>query len=90
MSGVLSQMAANNQSGTYQVPGGVAIMSATGGPQSTGFTDSSENQVSVPAPAGGRRRRHRNRKTVKKAGRRRKAATRRRLVRIFGHPPNVD
>ena len=77
MSGVLSQMAANNQSGTYQVPGGVAIMSATGGPQSTGFTDSSENQVSVPAPAGGRRRRH-HRKTVKKGGRRRKAATRRR------------
>ena len=75
MSGVLSQMAANNQSGTYQVPGGVAIMSATGGPQSTGFTDSSENQVSVPAPAGGRRRR--NRKTAKKAGRRRKITRRR-------------
>lgn len=75
MSGVLSQMAANNQSGTYQVPGGVAIMSAAGGPQSTGFTDSSENQVSVPAPAGGRRRR--NRKTAKKAGRRRKITRRR-------------
>ncbi len=77
MSGVLSQMAANNQSGTYQVPGGVAIMSATGGPQSTGFEASSGNMSSVPAPAGGRRRRH-HRKTVKKAGRRRKAATRRR------------
>jgi hypothetical protein len=77
MSGTIAQMAANNQSGTYQVPGGVAIMSAAGGPQSTGFTDSSENQVSVPAPAGGRRRRH-HRKTVKKGGRRRKAATRRR------------
>jgi hypothetical protein len=75
MSGVLSQMAANNQSGTYQVPGGVAIMSATGGPQSSSFEASSVNQVSVPAPAGGRRRR--NRKTAKKAGRRRKITRRR-------------
>ena len=75
MSGVLSQMAANNQSGTYQVPGGVAIMSATGGPQSSSFEASSGNQVSVPAPAGGRRRR--NRKTAKKAGRRRKITRRR-------------
>ena len=73
----ISQMAANNQSETYQVPGGVAIMSAAGGPQSTGFEASSGNMSSVPAPAGGRRRRH-HRKTVKKAGRRRKAATRRR------------
>lgn len=62
MSGAIAQMAANNPSEAYQVPGGPALLQPAG-----------ESSDSVPLPLeGGRRRRslHRRGGQTKSAGRR--------------------
>jgi hypothetical protein len=61
MSGAIAQMAANNPSQEYQVPGGPALLQPAG-----------ESSDSVPLPLdGGRRRRgHKSRHHKKTAGRR--------------------
>lgn len=69
MSGAITQMAANNPSQEYQVPGGPALLQPAG-----------ESSDSIPLPLeGGRRRRghKKSRHHKKTAGRRTKKHTRR-------------